>query len=196
MFFHVKIWDDIPQGAQGNAYSMPGNLLWEETFHYPTSTLSPNFTIREWPPSGTPAPGLSDWFDPTTGTELPDDHDKLFQYNFFTDPNNTFVQNGEPNAPKIYWLSVETAVMGNEEFGWRTTHKDNNWMDDASYSKWVSPLGPGAWTEETPWTDMVYPDGHEFEGESINLAFVITPEPTTIVLLGMGAVALIRRRRR
>jgi len=207
VFFTLKIWDDIPDpdGPTGDGYSMPGTMLWEQRFVYPTSTLpDPKFTSREWPPSGTPAPGDSDWYDPTTGTWLPDEHNNLFQYNFFPDPNNTFVQEGTPNDPKIYWLSVEANVMSaGEEFGWRTTHKDNNWQDDATYSIWEAPSGPGAWTETTPWTDMVYPGDptgaqHEFYDPetSVNMAFVITPEPTTMLLLSMGSLALIRRRRR
>jgi len=56
------------------------------------------------------------------------------------------------------------------------------WKDDAVWSD--SPDGP--------W----YPIEHPITGESLDLAFVITPEPGTMSLLVLGGIAVLLRRRR
>jgi len=40
-----------------------------------------------------------------------------------------------------------------------------------------------------------FPPGHIFAGDSIDLAFVIVPEPSTVAVLLVGAVAVAIRRR-
>jgi hypothetical protein len=61
----------------------------------------------------------------------------------------------------------------------------DHWNDDAVWAD----SGQG------PWNELRYPYGHPFEGESIDLAFAITPEPATIVLLGLGGVFIRRRKK-
>jgi len=191
MVFHMKIWSDIPDpDDQGPEFSMPGEILWE----YDVGPEA--FSVREY---GDPT--AEDWFDPNIPEWLDDNHQRAFQYNFFIDRDHAFMQEGTADEPKVYWLSIDVMPRPGpnqvEEpvFGWKTTHRDNNWNDDATFADWVWDSQAGEWIPGQ-WNEMVYPFGHEFETESINLAFVITPEPTTLVLLGMGSPALIRRRRR
>jgi hypothetical protein len=66
------------------------------------------------------------------------------------------------------------------EVGWKTSWM--HWNDDA-----VWRLVGGM-----PWYELTDP----ITGESLDMAFVITPEPTTMALLGLGAMALMRRKRR
>lgn len=194
MVFHMKIMSDIPAPAGGQGYSMPGDVLWEGAFG------PGQFMVKE------EGFGPEDWYDPNAEEWLNDNHGRAFQYNFDIPEADAFMQQGTPNNPIVYWLAIDVMPFGNQAqeppvFGWKTTHPQNNWNDDATFSDWVWDPGVGEMVMIKPWDDMVYPRDptgfpHEFVDQSINLAFVITPEPTTMVLLGMGAVALILRRRR
>ena len=203
--FTLGIWSDIPVDANGNPFSKPGQLLW-------TGIFQPgDFSVRS---AGT---GPEDWYEPGDQVRDNDNHLEAYQYNFLIDEPQAFVQQGTPNAPIVYWLSVDARPLGAPVplqtngigpafveavppvFGWKTTYPPNNWNDDATYSFWMmtggNPDGFDGWTKEEDWLDMHFPDDHEFAGTSINMAFVITPEPTTMMLLGAGAIALIRRRK-
>lgn len=58
-------------------------------------------------------------------------------------------------------------------------------MDDAVWADWL----PGQMmTNRQPLTDPL-------TGTSLDLAFVITPEPLSLALLAAGGLALLRRRR-
>ena len=85
---------------------------------------------------------------------------QAFQYNFEIDPGEAYMQTGTTANPKVYWLSVDAIPSGPQmiydggfenatgpqsingiyigeatstEFGWKTTHPDNHWNDDATY---------------------------------------------------------------
>ena len=72
-------------------------------------------------------------------------------------------------------------------------------MDDAVFGDTLIPGGePVNPTGGPIWHDMHYPEGHPLYPESINLAFAITPEPSTLVMLLaaclFGLAAYIKRR--
>lgn len=100
----------------------------------------------------------------------------------------------------------------------------NNWGDDVSVSGvpvgWVSGLPMGMISSEElqgvlgnwgnsgpafmdphvvpngPWNELIYPSGHPFGGQSMDLSFVIVPEPSAwlLLLLASGFSGLRRRR--
>ena len=114
------------------------------------------------------------WYDPTTDPEtvLPNNHDGYYQVNIVDIPN-PFVQ----TFGEIYWLaiSVETADAA-YEFGWKTSN--DHWNDDAVYY-------------QDGWQELIDPI---VSTESLDMAFVITPEPATLCLLALGGLCVMRRR--
>jgi hypothetical protein len=187
--FNMKIWSDVPASpTSGPGDSMPGNILWERSF-------SPVSLFRL-----TPTPSArGDWFNPNTQAWRDDMNAVLYQWSFDIDPADAFQPAGTPANPVVYWLSLEANPNGDlildPEFGWRNTDPGNHWNDDAAFADWTYDSAQQQWFA-APWRDMEYPTGHQFAGQGIDLAFVLTPEPTTMALLVIGSAALIRRRRR
>lgn len=58
--------------------------------------------------------------------------------------------------------------------------------DDAVFGDSPNP-------EEPPleWNELRYPSQHPFAGQSIDLAFVITPEPATLLVLALGLLPVL-----
>lgn len=177
--FNVTIWSNNP-GLPGG-YSHPELLLWERV-------LPPSNVLPIDPPT------MQGWYDPNTGQFNYPDHSNFFQYNLFLNPPDWFWQ----DQGQVYWLGISANLVDplNFEWGWKTADVDqypapftgNHFMDDAV---WVDlqptfPPPPLAWQELF---DPILPT------KSLDLAFVITPEPTGLaVLLGLGVLALRRRR--
>jgi hypothetical protein len=67
-----------------------------------------------------------------------------------------------------------------------------HWNDDAVMGIPNPTGGP-----DTSWLELTYPySTPPWLGESVDFAFVVTPEPGTVVLLGLGGLSVLRRRRR
>lgn len=193
--FVLGIYDDIPAGAAA-PWSMPGNLLWQKTFR------PGEYQAREY------AFGQELFYDPNIGQIIGQDN-VAWQYNFLIDESQALVQ----EEGKIYWLAVANvdpnndgivdlsdlgnAQMGTHRFGWKTSQDHFN--DDAVYIDVGNIFGlPTGGVQLPPgvtfWEELRYPSNHPFAGESIDLAFVITPEPASVVLTILGALAVLRRR--
>ncbi len=155
--FILSIHDDIPAGAGGVPYSMPGELLWLATF-------GPGDYEVELYADGL----LEGWLNPPDGYTFPGDT-QCWLYNFYIDPAVAFQQQGTATNPIVYWLDLQVVPDGTPaHFGWKTSLE--HWNDDAVYGLGVEPFFG-------PWMELIYPPNHPMMGESIDLAFAITGEP-------------------
>ncbi len=151
--FTLSIHSDIPAGPQG--WSVPGPLLWMRTF------VPGEFTVD------VDTPGIMEgWMDPPDMYFFPADT-ICWEYTFYLDPSD-FTQQGTAQDPIVYWLDVQANPLDpGALFGWKTSLE--HWNDDAVWS-----------TEHDPppdmWQELRYPPGHQFMGESIDMAFQIIGE--------------------
>lgn len=173
---HLSIHRDIPADQSPTGYSMPGELLWEKD--YDPRRVPEIVTVREW---GT---GDQGWYNPNTGEVREHDHEIIWQVNVFLPEEDWFWQEGTADNPVVYWLDVKINPWGCD-FGWKTSI--DHWNDNAVFRD-------TDWPEDQPWELMTDP----LTGGPLNMAFVITtiPEPGVFMLVGMGALALLRRRLR
>jgi hypothetical protein len=166
----LTIYADVPVGP-GEPFSHPTpNFLWQ----YQTDLNDPTLvTVRPEPPSS------QGWYDPLQLLSIPGDHNQYFQYNISIDPDEWFPQ----QEGTIYWLEIHVVVPETMEFGWKTSL--DAWNDDSV--NWIAGLDI--------WEEMFDP----VNGNSLQQAFVIVPEPGEIAL-AFGLIAacfvLIRRRLR
>lgn len=160
-------------------YSKPGPEVWSAVF------LPGQYSFRPYGP-----PTTEQFFDPNLNQFIGLDT-QVWQYNF-VNIQNPFIQ----EQGTIYWLDVQ--AMDPDPmvlFGWKTTNplETPHFEDDAVFGDTVefngALLPPG-------WEELKYPIGHPFEGQSMDLAFVITPEPSSAMLTGLGLLALLVHRRR
>ena len=171
----VSIHENVPADpTDPTSFNQPGSLLWAQAFD------SAGFVMLD--PWGF---GVQGWYDPTTGNVKTNDHDTFHQINI-ENINNPFVQ----TFGEVYWLnfsvSLDPAIGGT--WGWKTADLDqypapytgNTFMGDAVWS------APGA-----GWQQLHDP----LTGSSMDLAFVITPEPASLVLLVGAGLVLVRSRR-
>jgi hypothetical protein len=180
--FKLSIHADIP--ATPTSFSRPAfPPLWERVVT-PTnqrlySTLPPPLPPEQF-------------YNPNTGQIMGTDR-QIWQYNF-TDIVDPFIQ----EAGRIYWLDVQAIIPSGIPvlFGWKTTNPTEtpHFNDDAVYWDTILP-GPGQLPIEGP-LELVYPAGHPYAGQSMDLAFVITPEPGTSLFLLGGLIGLGISRRR
>ncbi|MBS3768432.1 MAG: C10 family peptidase, partial [Candidatus Cloacimonetes bacterium] len=156
--FTLSIHSDIPAGQQAD-WSMPGDVLWEKTWE---PTMDDIVVIENC---------IEDWFDPSEPLFINDDHTKCIKYNLILDPSEYFLQEGTPDQPVIYWLSIQAQPLYDvPKFGWKTS--TDHWNDDAVFVTGTAPYSGDAWQE------LIYPVDHPYSGESIDLAFEITGEDT------------------
>ncbi len=152
--FHLAIFSDIPADQNPDGFSTPGEILWD--MFIPSGTFeSRRYHI-----------GDEGWLDPPDEYMPPPADTMCWQYNFFIEEAEAFIQVGSPNQPQIYWLEVKAFPHSEEGeiFGWKTSF--DHWNDDAV---WAEGDGPFI----SPWTELRYPLGHPWAPESIDLAFVL-----------------------
>ena len=164
----VSIHSNIPAGPQG--WSVPDQLLWIRTFlpgefNFLPYGIGDQGFIHE---PGFPPPGQPPVFDPRP------DHQNFWQINIrnIFDP---FVQ----QMGEIYWLDLRVQTEAGSTVGWKTSA--DHFMDDAVWFDEIS----GQWIEIR--------DPETFE--SLDMAFVIVPEPAAALLGLLGTTLLMCRRR-
>jgi hypothetical protein len=166
----ATIYDNRLAGEDGLEYSHPGKLLWGPQVFQPK--------IRLW------GEGTQRFFDPNNPDQQFPPHFQYWQANIepIRDP---FIQ----EQGKIYWLGLTVVppvgVPPEPMLGWKTSKM--RFEDDAVFGH-LPAAAPG---EPGDWKEIV------IGGESRHLAFVITPEPGTVVmLLGAGLIGLVAYARR
>ena len=196
LLFNLAIYSDIPDpDGSGPQHSMPGELLWSDYRQADVERVyRTNVPEKFYDPNMDMIIG-SDW--------------TVYQYNFLFDPLDpgTFQQ----EEGTVYWLGVNRSADINGDgfvdvldlllghmnpdwaFGWKTSQ--DHWNDDAVWTDLDLAMafgGTGEVVGEGPWAELIDPRN----GESLDLAFVITPEPATMTVLAIGALAVLARRRR
>jgi len=188
--FNLAVYSNIPAADSPNGYSIPGDRLWHR---YVRPTAERNYATAD-----------EAFYDPTQ--QEPIGWDKTcWQYNFSFDASDAFVQ----TKGEIYWLAVAYTTDLNATgyvdladfmwvldhqpwlFGWKTSadhfEDDAVWIDQPVLNG-PPDVMPGA---TAGWNNLLDPSGN-----GLDLAFVIVPEPVSASILGLGAVATLRRRRK
>lgn len=194
--FVLGIYNDIPADPTNQFHSRPGELLWQMQFK------PGEYVAREF------ANAPEQFFDPNLNEVIGQDT-VVWQYNFFIDgplalhqeEGNIYwlaVANVDPNNDGILdTLDINDALQGFNRFGWKTSREHFN--DDAVFLDLpdvfglpVDALGlpGGAPFPGLPWRELIDP----ITGESLDLSFVITPEPATLALMTLAALAILRKR--
>ena len=200
--FKLSIHEDVPAGADPEpnvTWSHPGQEVWQRVFEVD----DPQVAARRY--ATLPVGEEEKFYDPNT-KEIIGSDTQVWQYNFLLTDNAADPLFHQEEG-KIYWLDVQADPIDDNTtqpplFGWKTSDRNRypdpwngqHFMDDAVFGDNIEFGGPPIGFP--PWIDMHYPVGHEFEGQSFDQAFVITPEPATMSLLCIGGMAMLCRRRR
>jgi len=175
-WFSLVIYENIPAGVNNIDYSRPGAPLWDI---YMQPTVEMVFASVEY----------ESFYDPNPDVIIGFDH-IVWKLDFDIDPADAFVQ----QEGQIYWLGVHYSfdlngdgVVDNIDsqmlrdvwpgaFGWKTSLE--HFEDDAVWADVDTWDYPHVVPSGEIWNELSYPDGHQFEGQSIDLAFEITTKVT------------------
>jgi hypothetical protein len=179
--FRITFWSDVPRTPSDESHPASLGLLYDQT-------------IGPADPEDPYKLGWQDNLDGTFSINLPE--------------NQWFYQEGTAANPIVYWIGIQGITVLDDFpdlFYW--SFVDENaaplWGDDAAFTSDYFEVPP--WSN-WGWPTLVEPyEPDTYEGpfptnwvQSADMAFVLStvPEPATVTLLGMGALALIHRRRR
>ena len=204
--FSLVIYDNIRPEDSPTGYSIPGQPLWN---YYGSATAERIYANAD-----------ELFYDPNQDDFIGSDTE-VWQYNFLFD--ETVGEVFQQEEGEVYWLGVKHTFDLNSDgivdlsdvsllagkspaaFGWKTAdlhkypppHTGEHFMDDAVWLD-VNTFFLGGAPHIVPdpdpirWNELFSP----ITGQSIDLAFVITPEPATMCVLGVGSLMVLRRRRK
>jgi len=168
--FRLRFWSDVP--ANPNDASHPGALLHEIVVPYSA------VTTYQWA-------------------------DGYYDYSVCFD--NPFVQYGQPGAGIVYWFSVEGLMVDDGFFdAWYWNFQDRNlptWNDDAAFASNYFGYAPwNNWGVDPTGEPGIYDGPLPSDWHSIDMAYQLygrpVPEPASMIAIGVGALALLRRKRK
>jgi hypothetical protein len=147
--FTLSIHSD---GHNPVGYSQPNDVLWYKTL-MPSEVSIQKSQINEW------------WYNPHyVNYYFPGDH-VCWKYVFHIPEANAFCQKGTPTHPVVYWLDVQAHPFDTTaQFGWKSSTK--HWNDGSVITVGSEPYW-GIWDR------LVYPTGHPWYPQPIDLAFAI-----------------------
>lgn len=149
-------------------YSKPGAVLWTQAF------TAPNFTVINGYGSG--LQGFADPQYPETWLTGIENHMLFHQINI-RNIENPFIQ----TEGEIYWLGIYVFWPDSQEpVGWKTSL---NHFEDAAVFRDLATY---------EWLPLTQEYGAPYR---MDFAFVITPEPSSVVLLAVAMAALLVFRR-
>jgi hypothetical protein len=126
-YFQLSMWDDVPEGSQGNEYSHPNDTLW--TYDANASDYVEVMVGYDKEPNGESGPP----------------REPVYRYSVGIPEGERF---NVPNARGIYWLSVvavyDQITSANYDWGW--TNRKHMFNDDA-VSGHLDGQGQWEWTE-------------------------------------------------
>ena len=153
----LNIHKDIPASQSHTGYSMPGQILWTETFN------SGEFSVSKVDAD------LQPFYSPCTKWYIPNNHRDVYKYTFHIDQQYAFQQTGTAQQPVVYWLSVQaylTHPAGSipTRWGWKTSTRE--WNDVAVYAQSTDAAN-------ADWKVLEYPSLHAYYGRKVGLSFEI-----------------------
>jgi hypothetical protein len=177
-FIDVKIYKDVPAGTDPDpavTWSHPGDELWFSRVQ--DQGTGDVFTVRQ------PAlEGNEGWYSPMS---IPPAWNRPDHVNYWQINIKDIAQPFSQTEGTVYWLELHIIPnpvdpgQDSPMFGWKTSQ--DHWNDDAAYQDDV-----GNWQEL--WDPELQPP------VSLDMAFVITPEPMTLLVLVAGVPLLLKRR--
>lgn len=181
-WIHLSVHSNLPADPQF-PFSRPGPLLWEDDF------APGEYTQRIY---GDPSPQT--FWDPKQPYDPAPNHFNTWQYNI-ENIDTPF----QKVAGEVYWLDVtffdgfnadgsRRPIPSNFMFGWKTSISPQ-FMDDAVWRHLDDPN-----PQWLPLFDPRIPPGQP--KVSLDLAFVVVPEPTTLIAIALGGMLLLTRTRR
>jgi len=116
------------------------------------------------------------WYEPQSDYWLANDHDYIYQYNIPV-ISSPFTQ----QAGLTYWLMLTANVQGGD-LGWNTAQT----VTGSSAVYWNNGI--------SDWSPLMTPSGYQDPQVPLDLAFVLVPEPATLLLLSFGGLLLRRKK--
>ncbi len=148
--FRINIYANQPADGLTDS-NQPGELLWSTDVARHTYDFSQvDYNIRQG------------WFDPASEYYEEENNKRIFQYDICFDPTDTdlFVQ----RSGTIYWIEIEKLADNDDSYAfiWKTCRQSRQWGANAVYRH-----------PTMQWLPMTYPSGHPYEGDALDLSFVI-----------------------
>ncbi len=161
--FRLTWYTDIPAGMEAE-YSMPGHEL-----------TNVYVSLATYQQTNLVAGTASEVYQCTSDLDFIGPNVVEHEYRYYVELEEPWLEKED----NIYWLSIEAVypvveAPTSNEWGWKTTHPDNNWNDDAvawkyDLSDWQELHYP---PQVDPWAGMGITN-HPYEGLSVNMAFFL-----------------------